>query len=194
MARMITRLTSLGALAAVALLSGAAPAVAQTGAQTGAQTIPLPSPAAIDAEVTRLMGATHSEGLALAVIDDGQVTLVRAWGDRNAKGDPLQTDTVMYGASLTKAVFAWTVMQLVDEGKIDLDKPIADYLPKPLPEYWSEDLSDRYADYRGLADDPRWRSITPRILLTHSAGFSNFGFLEPDGKLKIHFDPGSRYA
>ena len=36
--------------------------------------------------------------------------------------------------------------------------------------------------------------MTPRILLTHSSGFSNFGFLEPDGKLKFHFDPGTRYA
>ncbi|QTC91501.1 serine hydrolase domain-containing protein [Brevundimonas goettingensis] len=186
MLRMISPTTSLAAAATLGLLALAGPAPAQTA--------PLPSPAAVDEEVQRLMGLTHSKGLALAVIDDGKVSLVQAWGDRNARGEPLETDTVMYGASLTKAVFAWTVMQLVDEGKIDLDTPIADYLPKPLPEYWSEDLADRYADYRGLADDPRWRTITPRILLTHSAGFSNFGFLEPDGKLKIHFDPGSRYA
>ena len=41
----------------------------------------------------------------------------------------------MYGASLTKAVFAYTVMQLAKEGEIDLDTPISAYLPKPLPEY-----------------------------------------------------------
>jgi CubicO group peptidase (beta-lactamase class C family) len=181
-----SRVKCLGAVAVLALLSVAAPALAQAR--------PIPSPAAIDAEVTRVMGLTGSKGLALAVIDNGQPTLVRSWGDRNAAGDPLQTDTVMYGASLTKAVFAWTVMQLVDEGKIDLDRPIAEYLSRPLPDYYDEALADRYADYRALADDPRWRAITPRILLTHSAGFSNFGFLEPDGKLKIHFDPGSRYA
>jgi CubicO group peptidase (beta-lactamase class C family) len=186
MSRLTSPLTSLAAFAAFGLMAVAAPVFAQTR--------PLPSPAAVDAEVRRLMTATGSKGLALAVIDDGQVSLVQAWGDRNTRGEPLQTDTVMYGASLTKAVFAWTMMQLVDEGRIDLDTPIATYLPKPLPDYWSEDLADRYADYRGLADDPRWRTITPRILLTHSAGFSNFGFLEPDGKLKIHYDPGSRYA
>jgi CubicO group peptidase (beta-lactamase class C family) len=38
------------------------------------------------------------------VIDDGRVAYVQAYGARNAKGDPLQTDTVMYGASLTKTV------------------------------------------------------------------------------------------
>ena len=42
----------------------------------------------------------------------------QAYGIRNAKGDPLTTDTVMYGASLTKTVFAYTVMQLVDQGKL----------------------------------------------------------------------------
>jgi CubicO group peptidase (beta-lactamase class C family) len=41
----------------------------------------------------------------------------------------------MYGASLTKTVFAYTVMQLVDQGKLNLDIPIKDYLDKPLPRY-----------------------------------------------------------
>jgi CubicO group peptidase (beta-lactamase class C family) len=163
-------------------------------ARAAPQAPPLPATAAIDAEVGRLMAATGARGLALAVIDDGQVTHVRAFGERNAAGQPLTADTVMYGASLTKAVFAWTVMQLVEEGVIDLDRPIGEYLSRPLPDYYDAEIEDRYADYRGLADDPRWRAITPRILLTHSPGFANFGFLEPDGKMRIHFDPGSRYG
>jgi len=177
-----------GFLAASLLIAlGAAPAAAQTRP-------PLPAPSAIDAEAFRLMNLTGARGLALALIDDGQVIHVQTFGERNAQGQPLNASTVMYGASLTKTVFAWTVMQLVEEGLIDLDRSIADYLPRPLPEYHDAAIEDRYADYRGLADDPRWRAITPRILLTHSAGFSNFGFMEPDGRLKIHFDPGSRYA
>ncbi len=40
----------------------------------------------------------------------------------------------------------------------------------------------------------RWRRLTPRMLLTNSPGFANFGFLEPDGVLRIHFEPGSRYS
>lgn len=151
-----------------------------------AQAQSLPSAAAMDAEVGRLMAVTNARGLALAVIDEGRPVHVRAYGERNARGQPLTEATVMYGASLTKAVFAWTVMQLVEEGVIDLDRPIGEYLPRPLPDYYDATIEDRYADYRGLADDPRWRAITPRILLTHSAGFSNFGFLEPDGRLRIH--------
>jgi CubicO group peptidase (beta-lactamase class C family) len=100
----------------------------------------------------------------------------------------------MYGASLTKAAFGYMVMQLVEEGKLDLDRSIAQYLPRPLPDYPRAETEEDYAPYADLAGDERWRKLTPRILLTHSAGFANFFFLEPDGKLQFHFEPGSRYA
>lgn len=146
----------------------------------------------LDKHVVQGMARTGAQGLAIATIRNGAVTQVRTWGKRNAQGEPLTPETVMYGASLTKAVFAYTVMQLVEEGKLDLDTSIATYLPKALPEYTGEAI--KYAAWQHLAGDERWRKLTPRILLTHSAGFSNFGFLEPDGKLRFHFDPGSRYA
>ena len=72
--------------------------------------------------------------MAVAVIDQGRVGSAGAWGIRNAKGDPLTTDTVMYGASLTKTVFTYTVLQLVDQGKLALDTPLKDDLDKPLPD------------------------------------------------------------
>ena len=167
------------------LLAAAVPA---TGAN---RTAPI-TPARLDAVVSSAMARTKARGLAVAVIDSGRVRIVRAYGTRNAAGAPLTTETIMYGASLTKMVFATMVMQLVDEGKLALDRSIATLLPKPLPDY--ADGEEKYADWRPLAGDERWRRITPRMLLTHSAGFANFGFLEPDGKLRVHFTPGSRYA
>ena len=137
------------------------------------------------------MARTGAKGLALAVVRNGQVADVTARGLRNAAGAPLTPDTVMYGASLTKAAFAWTVLQLVDEGKIDLDTTIDRVLPQPLPSYPDD---PKYGPWKSLQGDERWRRLTPRILLTHSAGFSNFAFLEPDGKLRFHFEPGARYA
>lgn len=157
----------------------------------GATPRALPPMTAVDAEVERGMHATGAKGLAIAVIDNGRVVHVAAQGVRNAKGDPLEADTIMYGASLTKAAFAYAVMQLVEEGHIDLDRPIADMLPKPLPEYPTE---EKYAPWADLAADSRWRLITPRMALTHSTGFANFAFLEPDEKLHIHFEPGTRFA
>ena len=155
----------------------------------------VPPPPAIEAAVHRMMAKTGARGLAVAVIDGGRVHYVRAYGVRNAKGDPLQTDTVMYGASLTKTVFAYTVLQLVDQGKLSLDVPLADYLDKPLTEYDTNAIyPDKYGPYRDLAGDPRWKRITARMALTHSTGFANFWWDEPDQKLRIHFDPGSRYS
>ena len=158
-----------------------------------AQTIP--SDKAIDAEVGKILTQTHANGIAVAVVDHGKVGYVQAYGIRDAKGDPLTTSTVMYGASLTKTVFAYTVMQLVDQGKLKLDTPIKDDLDKPLPAYGPDPIfPDKYGPYKDLADDPRWERITPRMCLTHSTGFSNFWFIEPDQKLRIHFDPGTHFS
>ncbi|HSX62071.1 MAG TPA: serine hydrolase domain-containing protein [Tahibacter sp.] len=146
----------------------------------------------VDAKVAQLMQAAQVPGLALAIVADGRVVHLKAYGSRDLeRGLPLQTDTVMYAASLTKAMFAYVVMTLVDEGRIDLDRSIAEYLPKPLPDY------EKYAD---LAGDERWRELTPRRLLSHTSGFSNFRFFTPDGrydehgKLAFHVEPGTRYA
>jgi CubicO group peptidase (beta-lactamase class C family) len=155
----------------------------------------LPTNSAIDAKVKKIMTQTHANGMAVAVIDHGEVGYVHAYGIRNAKGQPLTTDTVMYGASLTKTVFAYTVMQLVDQGKLKLDTPIKDDLDKPLPDYGPDPVfPDKYGPYQSLANDPRWQKITPRMCLTHSTGFHNFYFVEPDQKLHIHFDPGTRFS
>ncbi len=151
----------------------------------------VPTKAALDAEVARAMTATQTRGLAIAIIDKGRVVRVRSYGDRNAAGAPLQTDTIMYGASLTKPAFAYLVMQLVEDKRLDLDRPLAGYLDRPLPKYPTE---EKYAPWVDLAGDERWRSITARHALTHSVGFANFAFVEPDGKLRFHFDPGARYA
>jgi len=162
-------------------------------AQVNAQAIP--GGAAINDEVKKIMARTRANGMAVAVIDRGKVGHVRAYGIRNAGGEPLTPDTVMYGASLTKTVFAYTVMQLVDQGKLKLQAPIRDALDKPLPEYRPDPVfPDKYGPYKDLAGDSRWEKITPWMCLTHSTGFNNFWFIEPDRKLRIHFDPGSRYS
>ncbi len=145
----------------------------------------LPDASAIDRTARALMQREQVQGLALAVIDNGAVVHVAAYGIRNIAGDPLTTETVMYGASLTKTAFAYMVMQLVDEGRLDLDVSIAELLPRPLP---------AYDDYHDLRNDDRWRALTLRILLTHTTGFANFRWLEDDGRLRFHYEPGARYG
>src|ERR1700735_5286053 len=155
----------------------------------------MPNGAAIDGEGSKIMTQTGTKGAAVAVIDHGKVSYVHAYGIRNASGEPLTKTTVMYGASLTKTVFAYTVMQLVDAGKLNLDTPVKDDLDNPLPSYGPDPVfPDKYGPYKDLADDPRWEKITPRMCLTHSTGFSNFWFIEPDQKLHIHFEPGTHFS
>ena len=54
---------------------------------------PIPTRAALDAEAAAAMKAAQANGLAIAVIDDGKVVHVAAYGRRNAQGDPLQAAT-----------------------------------------------------------------------------------------------------
>lgn len=165
-------------------------AVSTTGAAAAGQ--PPLRGAALDARIAQLMKDAKVPGFAVAVIEDGKITSVKAYGKRDvAKDLPLTTDTVMYAASLTKAAFAYATMSLVEDGKLALDASIATDLPKPLPDY------PKYAD---LAGDERWRKLTPSILLSHRTGFPNFRFwqpgkdYDPNGKLSFWFDPGTRYG
>ncbi|HEX6171566.1 MAG TPA: serine hydrolase domain-containing protein, partial [Chitinophagaceae bacterium] len=66
------------------------------------------------------------------------------------------------------------------------------YLPKPVSEYgpgksWNE-------DYSSLKDDQQYKKITARHCLSHSSGFGNWRWYEPDQKLHVHFEPGSQYS
>src|SRR5271156_495479 len=141
---------------------------------------------AVDATVATLMKAAEVPGLGLALFNGGNIAYLKAYGVRDEqKKLPLTVDSVMSGASFTKVVFGYLVLQLADQHTLDLDKPVNQYLPKPLPEY---------PDYADLASDPRYKQITARMLLSHTGGFANWRWGEDDRKLKIHFEPGSRFA
>ena len=142
--------------------------------------------AGIDATVTRLISAAKVTGIGLAILNDGKIAYLKGYGFRDKeKNLPLTPDTVMAAASFTKSAFAYIVMQLVEQGELDLDRPVYQYLPGPLPEY---------DNYRDLSGDPRYKKITAAMLLSHSSGFPNLRRFTEDGKLSIHFDPGTRYA
>ncbi|MGH7227270.1 MAG: serine hydrolase domain-containing protein, partial [Gemmataceae bacterium] len=141
---------------------------------------------AADAEFKR----DHVMGGQIAILNRGHVVWTHAYGLRDAKqGLPMTTDTNIWAASITKAVFGTFVMHLVETHRFDLDEPIAQMLSKPL---------DQYAAYKDkaseLVNDPRWARVTPRILLSHTSGLANFADLEPDKKLHLHFEPGTRFA
>jgi CubicO group peptidase (beta-lactamase class C family) len=144
------------------------------------------SAAEIDSTVTRLMREAKITGVGIAILNAGNVAYLKAYGFRDKKKAlALSSDSVMTAASFSKVAFAYMVMQLTDEGLLDLDKPVHEYLPKPLPEY---------VLYKDLADDLRYKRITARMLLSHTSGFPNWRWVTDDNNLSIHFEPGSRYA
>jgi CubicO group peptidase (beta-lactamase class C family) len=159
-------------------------AVAQTAIQRpdGSKLMPVQ----IDSTVNGLIEAAHVTGAGIALFHHGQIVYLKAYGMRDTeKGLPLTPDSVMTAASLTKSAFATVVLRLVQRGTLDLDKPIEEYLGRPLGDF------DHYAD---LAGDPRSARLTLRILLDHTTGFANFRSLEDDHKLRIHYEPGTHFG
>ena len=177
---------ALAALLAIAAITAFAAAESSNAARVKRLDGSTISSEEIDATVTRLMRAAKIPGAGIAILNDKRIVYLRAYGVRDKEKDlPLTRDSVMTAASLTKAAFAYLVMQLVEEGVLSLDKPVYQYLPQPLPEY---------SDYKDLAGDDRCKKITARMLLAHTSGFPNWRWANEDKKLNINFEPGSRFA
>lgn len=144
--------------------------------------------ASIDASVRKLMDTAEVTGLCLGIINDNKIAYVKSYGySDKAKNQINDTATCFDAASLSKPLFAYLVLQFVDKGVLDLDKPLFMYLPKPLPDY---------ENYKDLSGDDRWKLITARQCLDHTTGFPNWRQLNPrnNQKLEIFFTPGERYA
>ncbi len=117
-------------------------------------------------------------GLSIALVRDAEVAWAHGFGVKNAETkEPVDDNTVFEAASLSKPVFAYAVMKLVDKGKLSLDTPLTKYLP------------GRY----DVGDDPRLDQITTRRVLSHTTGFPNWR-PRGDQTLKIYFTPGDRFS
>ncbi len=134
----------------------------------------------LEREVPTLMRDMHVPGVSIAVIQRGEVVWARGFGVRDARTpDLVTTDTVFEAASMSKPVLALIAMQLVQEGRLDLDTPLVDYLGH---------------DY--LPGQPEHRRITARMALAHRTGLPNWraGYAEMGGPLTLEFAPGSEYT
>ena len=146
----------------------------------------------LQAKIEWLMRTARVSGACISVFNNNHAVFTKAFGLADVPNKtPLTASTVLYGASLSKAVFAYVVMQLVQEKIIDLDKPLQSYLPKPLYDYT---FTSRNKGYQDIKDDERYKKITARMCLDHSTGFPNWRWFEGDRKLKIRFEPGARYG
>lgn len=88
-------------------------------------------------EVERYLERRLSEvgrpGMAAAIVHDGEVVSTFELGDASP-GTPMTADTPLFVASLSKSITAMALMQQVEAGRVDLDHPVAVYLPELAPE------------------------------------------------------------
>lgn len=142
--RMVTRV----ALCAYALHL----AVRMVGAQVAFD--PAAAVAGIDTDVERAMKEWQVPGVAVGVIVNGKVILAKGYGVREVgKPAPVDADTLFDIGSMTKSFTATVIAALVDDRKLQWDKPVIDYLP------WFR-----------MYDPIATQLITPRDLLTHRSG------------------------
>jgi len=130
--------------------------------------------AALDRMVKAYLAFFKIPGASVAVIKDSKVVYHNGYGVKSAATrEPVGDDTVFEAASMTKPVFAYTVLRLVDRKVLDIDTPLYTYLP-----------------YEDISYDDRYKLITARMVLTHRTGFPNWR----TGKLDIKFTPGTQVS
>ncbi len=146
----------------------------------------------LNEKIEYLIKVANVSGIGVAVYNNNKPVFNKTYGLANVqKNIPFKKTSVMYGASFAKMVFAYIAMQHVQEKVIDLDKPLVQYLSKPLHDIKFNNSRRGYYD---LKDDKRYEKITARMCLTHTTGFPNWRWFEADKKLKIKFEPGTRYS
>ena len=115
--------------------------------------------AALDAAVDEAARKLAPACLA-AVVDRGSIVAARAWGQPRLDGTPTLPWAVFRIASMTKSFLAATVLALRDEGRLDLHRPITEYVPDVVLTYDGElvdvTLSQLLSNSGGLPEDNAW--------------------------------------
>ena len=127
-----------------------------------------------DKRVTDLIERAGVPGLSLAIIKDGNLAYTNSYGVADTKTQaPVQPDQVFQAASLSKPMFAYIVMRLVEKGELTLDQPLSEFL-----------------DYDRFTNKDYAAKITARMVLSHQPGLPNWGGTPLDFK----FEPGTRFS
>jgi CubicO group peptidase (beta-lactamase class C family) len=117
-------------------------------------------------------------GVSLALIKNGQVVYCKTYGIKNTDTKELVNEETLFEAgSVTKTMFTFAVMRLVEKGILDLDKPLYQYLP-----------------FEDVAHDERYKLITARLVLIHQTGFPNWANRNEKGQFDLMFTPGTKFG
>jgi CubicO group peptidase (beta-lactamase class C family) len=117
----------------------------------------------LDAFIEAQMRRHNLPGVAVAVTQGEELVDMKGFGQA-AKGQAMTVDTPLYIGSLSKSFTALAVMQLHEQGKLDIDMPVKTYLPE-----------------FEIADTEAMKTITIRNLLNHVSGLSDFSYIPQHG-------------
>src|SRR5574338_100598 len=129
---------------------------------------------------SELMNELNVPGVSISIIQKNKIVYSKPFGVADANTETQVDDNTMFEAcSMSKPVFAYLVLKLVEKGKLDLDTPLINYLPEPF-------ISD---------DDDYSKQITTRMILSHTSGMPNWrkGDEERNAPIPIYFKPGTRF-
>jgi CubicO group peptidase (beta-lactamase class C family) len=130
----------------------------------------------IEHVIPGLMGEAHVPFLSMTIIRDHEHFWTRSFGLGCAEtGEPVGRDTVFEASSLSKPVLAYRALQLCENGLLDLDAPLDQYLSEPY-----------------MPDEPNVRQITVRHVLSHTTGFPNWR--KKEAPLRMSLTPGERFS
>lgn len=131
-----------------------------------------------DREISRMMDDFRIPGLSLAIIEDNKIAYHHNYGvKKEGEEEKVNEHTVFQGCSNSKSYLVFVAHQLADEGKLDLDKPLY-----------------TYREHDRLQHDQRYKSITARMVLSHSSGIENWQGNNQGDTLEILSEPGSTYV
>lgn len=128
-----------------------------------------------DVEIEKWLKENKVSTLGIGIIENAKLQQVKVFGEIS-KSISAPYNTIFNVASLTKPVTAMVALKLVSLGKWNLDEPIY--------KYWTD------AD---VANDPRNKKLTTRLILSHQTGFPNWRWMNETKKLNFQFDPGTKY-
>ena len=155
-------------------------------AQSNAKFVKVPdgrmiSTSTLDKHIQKAMDSLKFPGLTIAIVNKKDIVYHQSFGVRSIKTKiPVTTQTVFEGASLSKPLFAYFLMRMVEKGHLDLDKPIYPYLEAIFPKgVVAEESLDSY------------KTLTPRIILSHGSGIPNWVHGKP---ITIAFEPGTDFS
>ncbi|HTK20031.1 MAG TPA: serine hydrolase [Mucilaginibacter sp.] len=130
-------------------------------------------------DIPRLMKEANVPGMSVALIRNGKMVWSGVYGViNNDTHKPVTKQSIFEANSLSKPVFGYAVMTLVDRGKIELDKPIYTYMDSGF--------------FDKSCTDPRFKLVTTRMILSNKSGIG-FSPEDSDNKFLINFNPGEKF-